>query len=231
MTAVTPVLGSATLATLAFNQRRMFDAIVREDSVLEWGEVLAYGAAAVVSVRVAQHTRGLVGVAYGLLALAAIVAIGEELSWGQRVFHVTTPETLAAASRQQELSLHNLGAAEPTTRLVLLAAALYGATAPLLRRHGPFVPPRALMPAFAIVAAYFAVRFAVSPPPQLRPGEVQRVAGIPLRRRRCANGLRHAESVRRQASPPDGLPIRIRRECRANRRSTGVATPSVSSSS
>jgi hypothetical protein len=41
MTAVTPVLGSATLATLAFNQRRMFDAIVREDSVLEWGEVLA----------------------------------------------------------------------------------------------------------------------------------------------------------------------------------------------
>jgi hypothetical protein len=165
MTAVTPVLGSATLATLAFNQRRMFDAIVREDSVLEWGEVLAYGAAAVVSVRVAQHTRGLVGVAYGLLALAAIVAIGEELSWGQRVFHVTTPETLAAASRQQELSLHNLGAAEPTTRLVLLAAALYGATAPLLRGHGPFVPPRALMPAFAIVAAYFAVRFAVLPHP------------------------------------------------------------------
>jgi hypothetical protein len=59
------------------------------------------------------------------------------------------------------LNLHNLSDVESTTRLVLLAAALYGATFPLLRRPGPFVPPRALVPAFAVVAVYFGIRLAL----------------------------------------------------------------------
>jgi len=165
MAAITPLVGTVLLALLAMTQRRAFDAIVREDSVLEWGEVLAYGVALVVSVQVARRSDGLVKVAYALLAVAALGAIGEELSWGQRLLHLTTPETIAAANQQQELNLHNLGAAESTTRLVLLAAALYGATLPLFRRAGPFVPPRALVPAFAVVAGYFAIRFAVLPHP------------------------------------------------------------------
>ena len=163
--AVTPVLGAFLLAGLAVTQRPVFNAIVREDSVLEWGEVLAYGAALVVSARVARCTDGIVRVAYALLALAAVGAIGEELSWGQRLFHLTTPDTVAAANDQQELNLHNLGAVGSTTRLVLLVAALYAATFPLFRRPGPFVPPRALVPAFAVVAVYFAGRFAFLPHP------------------------------------------------------------------
>jgi hypothetical protein len=158
--AVVPALGCVLLAALAIAYARAFEAIVREDSVLEWGEVCAYGAAAVASARVARRTRGYVRFAYGLLAVAAVGAIGEELSWGQRLFGLTTPEPLAAANRQQELNLHNLADAESTTRLVLLAAASYGATLPLLRRPGPFVPPRALVPAFAVVAAYFGIRLA-----------------------------------------------------------------------
>lgn len=160
MSAVAPVLGSVLLLVLAVAQRHVFDAIVREDSVLEWGEVCAYGAAAVASARVALRTRGFVGLAYALLAVAALGAIGEELSWGQRLLHVTTPERLAAANHQQELNLHNLASVESSTRLVLLAVAVYGATLPLLRRPGPFVPPRALVPAFAVVALYFGIRFA-----------------------------------------------------------------------
>jgi hypothetical protein len=164
-TAVTPVVGSLLLAVLAVTQRGAFDAIVREDSVLEWGEVFAYGAVVVVSVHVTQRTRGLVGVAYGLLAVAALGAIGEELSWGQRLFHATTPESVAAANRQQELNVHNLASVESPTRFVLLAAATYGATLPLVRRPGPFVPPRVLVPAFGVVAVYFAIRLALLPEP------------------------------------------------------------------
>ena len=159
------MLGCLLLAALAVVQRHVFDAIVREDSVLEWGEVSAYGAAAVASALVAHRTRGFVSFAYGLLAVAALGAIGEELSWGQRLFHVTTPESVAAANRQQELNLHNFASAESTTRFVLLAAAAYGATLPLFRRPGPFVPPRALVPAFAVVAVYFGIRFALLPDP------------------------------------------------------------------
>ena len=159
--AATPVLGCALLAALAVAQRDVFDALVREDSPLEWGEVGAYGVAAVVSARVALRTRGFVRLAYGLLAFAALVAIGEELSWGQRLFHVTTPEAVAAANRQEELNLHNLASVESATRFVLLAAATYGAMLPLWRRPGPFVPPRVLVPAFAVVAVYFGIRLAL----------------------------------------------------------------------
>ena len=161
MTAATPVVGCVLLASLAVAQRPAFDAIVREDSVLEWAEVCAYGAAAVASALVAHRMRGLAGFAYGLLAVTSVAAIGEELSWGQRLFHVTTPETLAAANRQHELNVHNLYNVDSTTGGVLLAGALYGATLPLLRRPGPFVPPRALVPAFAVVAVYFGIRLAL----------------------------------------------------------------------
>jgi len=161
MTAATPVVGCVLLASLAVAQRPAFDAIVREDSVLEWAEVCAYGAAAVASALVAHRMLGLAGFAYALLAVASVAAIGEELSWGQRLFHVTTPETLAAANRQHELNVHNLYNVDATTGVVLLAGALYGATLPLLRRPGPFVPPRALVPAFAVVAVYFGIRLAL----------------------------------------------------------------------
>jgi hypothetical protein len=114
---------------------------------------------------VAHRTHGFVSLAYGLLAVAALGAIGEELSWGQRLFHLTTPESVAAANRQQEMNLHNLASVESTMRFALLAAAAYGATLPLFRRPGPFVPPRALVPAFAVVAVYFGVRAALLPQP------------------------------------------------------------------
>jgi hypothetical protein len=158
ISAVTPVLGCVLLAALALSHGHLFNAIVREDSVLEWAEVCAYGAAAVVSARVAYRTRGFVGFAYGLLAVAALAAIGEELSWGQRLFQLGTPATLATANRQHELNLHNLYDVDSTTDVALLVAALYGATLPLFRRPGPFVPPRALVPAFAVVAIYFGIR-------------------------------------------------------------------------
>jgi hypothetical protein len=161
LTACTPVLGCALLAVLAVTKRLWFDALVREDSVLEWAEVCAYGAAAVAGALVAYRARGLVRAAYGLLSVAAIAAIGEELSWGQRLFGVTTPEPVAAANRQEELNFHNLAAVDSKTRLVLLAAALYGAVVPLVRRRpSPFVPPRVVVPAFAVVAVYFGIRFA-----------------------------------------------------------------------
>jgi hypothetical protein len=159
------VLGCALLAVIAVTQRPAFDAIVREDSPLEWGEVFAYGAVAVIGALVAHRTRGFVRVTYALLAVCAVAAIGEELSWGQRLFHVTTPAALAAANHQEELNVHNLSGAETITRFVLLAAATYGATLPLLWRPGPFVPPRVLVPAFAVVAVYFGIRLAFLPHP------------------------------------------------------------------
>jgi hypothetical protein len=42
------------------------------------------------------------------LALLFFVAFGEEISWGQRIFGWSTPESLAKVNYQQETNLHNL---------------------------------------------------------------------------------------------------------------------------
>jgi hypothetical protein len=158
-----------------------------------------------------------------LLAVAAVLAIGEELSWGQRLFHLTTPESVAAANHQQELNVHNLGGAETMTRLVMFGAALYGATIPFVRRPGPFVPPRVLVPAFAVVAAYFAARFAVLPHPTYAQAKFSEWPEL------C-----FAAAVALTAYSTLGLyrdPTRIPEQCPANPRSTAEAIPSANSSS
>ncbi len=38
-----------------------------------------------------------------------LFAAGEEISWGQRIFEIDTPDALVDANRQQETNLHNLG--------------------------------------------------------------------------------------------------------------------------
>ena len=40
--------------------------------------------------------------------LAFFWAAGEEISWGQRIFDISTPERLAKLNQQKELNLHNL---------------------------------------------------------------------------------------------------------------------------
>jgi hypothetical protein len=129
------------LAALAVFHEGAFRAVV-----LEWAQVGAYAFAVIAATGVAHRTGGVVRVAYAGLALAAVAAIGEEISWGQRLFDLTAPESVAASNRQEELNLHNVAGAESPTRLLLLGAASYAAVAPLVLRRGPFVPPRWLVP-------------------------------------------------------------------------------------
>ena len=45
---------------------------------------------------------------FGLAAIAFFWASGEEISWGQRIFGLVTPESLSAVNQQNETNLHNL---------------------------------------------------------------------------------------------------------------------------
>ena len=43
-----------------------------------------------------------------IFALAFFFAFGEEISWGQRIFHFATPESLREINRQEEFNIHNI---------------------------------------------------------------------------------------------------------------------------
>jgi hypothetical protein len=45
---------------------------------------------------------------YLLLALLFFWAGGEEISWGQRIFNISTPQALSQINDQQEITIHNL---------------------------------------------------------------------------------------------------------------------------
>jgi hypothetical protein len=207
---IAPVLGCVLLAALAAVDEGAFRLVVREDSVLEWAEVGAYAVAAVAAFAVARGSGGVVRLAYAGLSLAALVAIGEELSWGQRLFDVSTPESIAAANRQEELNVHNLGGAESKTRDVLLVAALYGAVAPLVLRPGPFVPPRRLVPAFAVAAAYIVVRVQFLPRPTYAQAKFSEWPELCFAAAVALAALHTLRTLRTRAAPDTDRPLRHR---------------------
>ena len=49
-----------------------------------------------------------------LLAVGLLFIGGEEISWGQRIFGIRTPEVIESLNDQGELNLHNIGALEKT---------------------------------------------------------------------------------------------------------------------
>jgi len=50
-----------------------------------------------------------------VLGLLFLVAMGEEISWGQQWFHFSTPEFIKEVNRQGEFNLHNLSAIDSRT--------------------------------------------------------------------------------------------------------------------
>ena len=101
-----------------------------------------------------------VALMYALLCCGFIFLIGEELTWGQRIFKWSTTATFAAINKQHETNLHNIESVEQVFKWVQLLVGAYGFLLPLvifkwplpawLKKELPaFIPHPTLMPAFA----------------------------------------------------------------------------------
>jgi len=141
--AAAPVAGGALVAAAAL-EPPLYRALVREDAVLEWLEVVAWGVAALAAILLVRRGDWL----WAVLAVGAVLAIGEELSWGQRLFDYGTPGALLDGDKQEEATLHNLRAFEDPSRVAVLAVAVAAIR---------FVP-WFLLPAFLVPASYEVVR-------------------------------------------------------------------------
>jgi len=167
---VAPVAGAVVVALTVF-QPAVYHALVREDSVFEWIEFGAYAAASFLAgwtaVRLSRGRRVTLALAFGALACCCLLAAGEEISWGQRIFGLDTPSGLERANRQRELNVHNVESVERGFALTLIAASLYGLAAPwLLRRPLLVVPPVFLSSAFLVTFTYVVGRLLFFPHPE-----------------------------------------------------------------
>lgn len=168
-----PVLGLVALLAIFAGSRPLFYSVTREDRVLEWGQFAACALTCLLAGAAALRfaRRGLIGpaVLMGLFGLGMLGLSGEEISWGQRVIGVITPERLAAVNLQSETNVHNLevglqlGDVFKSLEFVIcvggiaLALLLRARTAQVHPRLEPLrflAPPLAAVPAFAAMAGY-----------------------------------------------------------------------------
>lgn len=106
-------LAFAVAVALALVDRDLFyGLVVVEDGILEWATVVAMGAAAVVSFTRLLKGFGTFGLMKKLALLSIVVlavfGIGEEISWGQRILGLETPQWFTENNYQNELNVHNL---------------------------------------------------------------------------------------------------------------------------
>lgn len=108
-----------------------------------------------------------------ILAICFFFIAGEEISWGQRIFHLQTPAAILAQNRQAEINLHNSEAIWPFVYIAYSLIAGYGAImwifewlfSPLFpKNHNLNLLSRALIPKgylflnFAIIWLYVWLR-------------------------------------------------------------------------
>ena len=163
------VTGFYVVAAVYFPKLYVF--CTYEDMYGEWGQFFFFFATFVFSLLNALDSRnGRYRWFFTLLAIASFYTFMEEISWGQRLFNLATPEFFSEHSYQDEINLHNLltGPVESWTKtaltyLISIAFVGYGILFPLTLKAqwkpavlfdqwGVVAPPLALIPAFLAAA-------------------------------------------------------------------------------
>ena len=163
------VLDAAFVALFLYDPAAYYRA-GREDRPVEYGSaLLMLGASAlfVVAARAGRAQPGGAGRlarwACGALALVCFLVAMEEISWGQRVFRIPSPEVFQQHNRQKELNLHNFITSESenayynATFLLLVLMPFAASGLPALARHplvARFTAGPWLMVASAVPLAY-----------------------------------------------------------------------------
>jgi hypothetical protein len=144
-----------------------------EDSAVEWLTAVTIlatsGLAGIMAMILWREGLRAQAFAYGLLCVASLLAAGEEISWGQRLFGVETPDSVREANQQGELNIHNLDVVYEPYVGVMLLVGLYGSAGSwFVYRFKQwrtsnwylFMPPVFLAGAFLQLAVYRILRYA-----------------------------------------------------------------------
>ena len=168
---LTPIAIAIAIGSLApvSAARQLYRALVWEDGIVEWIQVLLVtGIIAlgfVIGRRLAHTGHPWFSRLYLVSAVAAVFVLGEEVSWGQRIFGWATPGALEQVNLQGETNLHNIEGVLSSLNLVMLGIAAAAAGLPIAWRvwagartrnfaEALLVPPLFVVPAFLVPLLY-----------------------------------------------------------------------------
>lgn len=75
------------------------------------------------------------GFSFTMVFMVIILLIGEEVSWGQRIFNIQTPQFIVENNAQQEISIHNLYLFDRNIDIAYLMVCIYGTFTWLISKH------------------------------------------------------------------------------------------------
>lgn len=94
------------------NKKWFEDVYTREDGFIENFTIfplsIAFVVAIIYLVKLARHRSRMFFLSVTLAGLFSFFVSGEELSWGQRIFHAKTPQFFMKNNAQEETNIHNL---------------------------------------------------------------------------------------------------------------------------
>lgn len=169
---VVPPVGAVVMGLIAL-YRPLFRWLTREDGAMEWAQfsadVVGLVAAAWVAVTLWRRADRLGAVLWAGFAALLFFIAGEEISWGQRIFDLDTPDVLLDRNHQEESNVHNIRVVQDSINVGFIFVGLYGSViAVALRRRlaaarrprwfDLVVPPMILASSFLVVFAYKLIR-------------------------------------------------------------------------
>ena len=160
-----PLVYLVFFGLLRYGDRKLYIFLSYEDNVLEIISAIVYLFTARVAFKLAKlcfsERKMLDGYVYGLFCLAMAFIFAEEISWGQRIFNISTPEYLMNINTQQEISLHNLAPVQKILHRIYIFIGLAGGILWVFARQNSllfnnrFVPRWYLMFYFLPVAVFY----------------------------------------------------------------------------
>lgn len=140
--ALVPFVVAGMGALAALFGKEAYKWFTAEDGFAESLQVIFYFLAFAMSLFITwrHHRAGerLLALLYLGLTVAFVFMIGEEISWGQRLFGWGTPDPLVEVNKQDETNLHNIYGVGSTFKWLQMLVGAYGLILPLaLMRWSP----------------------------------------------------------------------------------------------
>jgi hypothetical protein len=130
-----PPLAAIGLA-LTVPHPNLYHFLIDEDHVIEWSQffaiLIASGVFVLAGRRCLGSGRRRLGALLVLVGIGAFIVAGEEISWGQRILGIATPEALTGINHQGETNIHNSTGLQRVFNIGELLVGLYGFAVPLL---------------------------------------------------------------------------------------------------
>jgi hypothetical protein len=178
----TPFMVALSGLVAALLGKQAYKWFTEEDGFAEDGQVFFWFLTFCLCIAVAQRLwsegERLMGTMYVGLCCCLFFLMGEEISWGQRLFGWHTPTNYAVINKQAETNIHNIYGVGLTFKWVHLTIAAYGAIPPLViwrsslfrryrQRLSLVIPHYTLLPYFALPMLWRVYANLVDPPRRL----------------------------------------------------------------